>query len=199
MSVRVTKMKFLIPACISFLLVVSLLAPAAEAVGIKWSTEREMVSELSQKCIVYGVYNPSAEDATVKLSVSKELEEVVQGAVSQTKTVLAGTTHDQAVQLELCFWVPKVYAADCLAGDLLCEQSCTQDEVSYSGEILAVEVNEEGGGGMGSATTVGASVPLMLRVSCSPYKRDWTPVYAIVVVAAVAGIAGRTYLKKKKK
>jgi hypothetical protein len=191
-------MRYAIAAFVAFMLLASFLVPSADAVGIKWSTEKEMVAELMPHCITYGVYNPSSEDAVVKLSVSEELEPVVQGAVSHTELVKAGTTHDEAVMLELCFQVPKVYEADCLAGDFLCEQTCTQDEVSYTGEIMAVEVNDESGGGMGSATTVGASVPLTLRVRCNPYNRNWTPVYAVVVLVAAAGIGGRVYMKKKK-
>ncbi len=192
-------MKHVAISLVAFLVLASFLAVPVGAVGIVWSTEKEMVGEMSPHCITYGVYNPSEEDATVKLSVSDSLKPIVQGEVSQTRVVAAGTTHDQAVELELCFQVPKVYAADCLAGDFLCEQACMQDEISYTGEIMAMEVNDGSGGGMGSATTVGASVPLTLRVACSPYQRDWSPVYVIVIVAAAAAIAGRVYLKKKKK
>jgi hypothetical protein len=192
-------MKTVAALLLAFLVSVSFLPASADAVGILWTTEQEIVSELSPYCIEYGVYNPSSEDATVQLTVSDSLKPVVQGAVSHTKLVAAGTTHDDAVKLQLCFQVPKVYAADCLAGDFLCEQTCTQDEVSYKGEIMAIEVKEGGGAGMGSATTVGASVPLTLKVKCNPYHRDWTPVYAGVIVVVVAAIAGRLYLKKKKK
>ncbi len=192
-------MKNIYAIAFSLLLVASLLPAQGDAVGIVWTTEKEMVNELSPQCITYGVYNPSADDAVVMLSVSDSLKPVVQGVVSHSQLVAAGTKHDQAVQLELCFQVPKVYEADCLAGDFLCQQSCTQDEVSYTGEIMAVEVNSENEGLMGSATTVGASVPLTLRVRCNPYTRDFSPVYLTVIVVAAAGIAARIYTKKKKK
>ncbi len=191
-------MKHIAALFIAFLVLASFLPASADAVGIVWSTEKEMVNELSPHCIEYGIYNPSGEDATVKLSVSESLEPVVQGVVSHTEVVAGGTTHDAAVKLELCFQVPRVYDAACLAGDFLCEQACTQDEVSYTGEIMAVEVGEDTGGGMGSATTVGASVPLTLRVKCNPYQRDWSPVYITVIVVAAVAISGRVYLKKKK-
>jgi hypothetical protein len=184
-------------AVFAFTLLGAAMAGQASAVGIVWSTEREMVSELSPHCIEYGVYNPSGTDALVQLSVSDSLKPVVQGASSRTEAVAAGTRHDAAVRVSLCFQVPKVYKADCLAGDFLCEQACTQEEVSYTGEVMALEVQDEQGAGMGSQTTVGASVPLTLRVQCNPYGRDWTPVYLIVAAVAVAGIAGRMYMKKK--
>lgn len=181
----------------AFSVVALSLASQASAVGIVWSTERDMVNELSPHCIEYGVYNPSGEDALVQLSVSDSLKSVVQGASSRTESVAAGTKHDQAVSVNLCFQVPRVYDADCLAGDFLCEQACTQDEVSYSGEVMALEVRDAQGGGTGSQTTVGASVPLTLRVKCNPYGRDWSPVYLGIAVIAVAGITIRMYMKKK--
>ncbi|MFH0956603.1 MAG: hypothetical protein V1813_01945 [Candidatus Aenigmatarchaeota archaeon] len=188
-----------IAALLAFCIVAAATAGQANAVGIVWSTEREIVSELSPHCIEYGVYNPSGADATVQLSVSDSLKPVVQGASSRTEAVAAGTTHDKAVVVNLCFQVPKVYDANCLAGDFLCEQACAQDEVSYAGEVMALELNDEQGGGIGSQTTVGASVPLTLRVKCNPYGRDWSPVYLLVAAVAVAGIAGRMYMKRGRK
>jgi hypothetical protein len=186
-------------ALLAFSLVAVAAAGQASAVGIVWSTEREVVSELSPHCIEYGVYNPSSDDAVVQLSVSDSLKPVVQGASSRTEAVAAGTKHDEAVMVNLCFQVPKVYDANCLAGDFLCEQSCAQDEVSYAGEVMALELNDEQGGCIGSQTTVGASVPLTLLVKCNPYGRDWSPVYLLVAAVAVAGIAGRMYMKRGRK
>ncbi len=189
----------IITALMVVMLAAAVLPVQTQAVGILWTTEKEMVNEMSPHCIEYGVYNPSSEDANVKLSVSESLKDVVQGENSHIKFVQAGTKHNDAVVVELCFQVPKVYEADCIAGDFLCEQSCTQDEVSFTGEIMAIEMTDNNAGGMGSATTVGASVPLTLRVKCNPYGRDWSPVYIVVVVVAAAGIAGRVYTNRKKK
>ncbi len=186
-------------AFVAFSFAVSLMAVQAGAVGIVWSEEKVMVNELAPYCIEYGVYNPSEQGANVQLSVSDSLKPVIQGAYSRTEFVAGSTKHDQAVKMELCFQVPKVYAADCLAGDFLCQQSCTQDEVSYTGEVMAIELNDAQGGGIGSQTTVGASVPLTLRVKCNPYPVDWSPVYLGVIVIAAAGIGGRVYMKKKGK
>jgi hypothetical protein len=183
----------------TFVLSVVCSAVSADAVGILWVTEKEMVNEMSPHCIEYGVYNPSSNDAKVKLTVSDSLKPVVQGEHSIVETILAGTRHENAVKLKLCFQVPKVYEADCLAGDFLCEQDCSQEEVSYTGGVMAVEVNEAGTSGTGSKTTVGASVPLTLRVRCQPYQRDWSPVYLGVAVIAGVAIAGRVYTKKKKR
>ncbi len=183
----------------AFLLVTGFMPLSVDAVGIVWSTEKEMVNELAPHCIEYGVYNPSSVDATVKLSVSDSLQSVTSGVYSHTEMVPAGTRHDHAVRLQLCFQVPMVYDAECLIGDsMLCEQACQQEEVSYTGEIMAVEVDSDETGGMGSSTTVGASVPLTLRVKCNPYNRDWSPVYITVIVVACVAIAGRVYMKKKK-
>ena len=178
-----------------------LLSPAASArkgVGILWITEKEIVNELSPHCIEYGVYNPWDEEVNAMLTVSEPLKPVVHGEESETKLIPGGTTHDKAQNVRLCFQVPKVYPADCLIGELVCEQTCQAEEVSYKGEVMVMEVKAAGTtGAMGSATALGVSVPLSLRVRCNPYARDWLPVYATVIVVVGAAICGVLYKKHR--
>jgi len=185
--------KTLLTVSILFFFVFSVLSFSVDArkgVGIIWSTEKEMVNENSPICIEYGVYNPWDEDVNVTLTVAGELREVVTQEHSDVKFVPAGTTHDKAIPLKLCFTVPKVYEDDCIINGFLCEQTCEQQEVTFTGDVVAMEVKEQGpNSGMGSSTTLGVSVPLTLRVRCNPYPRDWTPVYLGVAIAAAAGIA----------
>lgn len=169
---------------------------ARKAVGMKWFTELEMVSENSQHCVEYGVYNPADEDVNVYLSVTGELSDVIVSEHSEPKLVPAGTASADAIPVQLCFTVAKVYQDDCLLGPLLCEQTCSVEEVSYSGQVASMEA-PSGEVGTGSATALGFSVPLTLRVKCNSFARDWTLVYVIVIVLVLI-LIGLFYRKKKK-
>ena len=92
--------------------------------------------------------------------------------------------HDKAVPINFCFEIKKIYKEDCLLGNMLCEQKCNEELISYSGKIF---VNEEPSKaeGFGSATSLGVSVPLKLTVKCKPSARDWTLGYSILVVVSL--------------
>jgi LPXTG-motif cell wall-anchored protein len=180
------------------LLVVPQGALAAKGVGIVWSTQTEAVTENSRHCITYGVYNPWDEDVTALLSVSSALSPVVVGEESIPTFLPAETMHDDAKEIELCFYVPKVYTDDCLVGNFLfCEQTCSEPEVRYDGEVIVMEAPSGSGGAMGSSTAMGVSAPLTLRVLCNEYPRDYTIVIVGVVVVVAAG--GYYYFRKRKK
>jgi hypothetical protein len=180
------------------LLVVPQGALAAKGVGIVWSTQTEAVSENARHCIKYGVYNPWDEDVTAMLTVSDSLKPVVVGEESIPTFLPAETMHDDAKEIDLCFYVPKVYTDDCLVGNFLfCEQTCSEPEVRYDGEVIVMEAPSGSGGAMGSSTSMGVSAPLTLRVVCNEYPRDYTPLVVCVVVVVAAG--GYYYLRKRKK
>ncbi len=168
---------------------------ARKGVGVVWDTEIEIVNEDSVHCVQYGIYNPWEEDVTALLSVSDELKEVIVSEKSEAKLINAGTTHKEAVPIEFCFQIANIYPEDCLVGNFICEQKCSDEEVSYSGKIVAME-KPGTSTGSGSATSLGVSVPLKLRVRCSPYPRDWTMVYIAVAVISIILIV--LILRKRK-
>jgi len=165
-------------------------ASARKGVGIVWSTESEVVDELSTTCITYGLYNPWDEDVYAVLDVSDELKVAVTEKEAEPKLISAGTSHQNAVPVELCFVTAKAYEEDCLVDGIICEQQCKQAEVDYEGKV---EANERptgtAGGTAGSVTSLGVSVPLRLKVRCVPHPRDWTVVYAAIIIVAVIAIA----------
>ncbi len=172
-------------------------ASARKGVGLKWSTETEIVNENSEHCIEYGVYNPWDEDVRVSLGVGGELQQVVTSQESEVKLIPAHTYHNESIPVTLCFTVPKVYKEDCMLGDFLCEQKCEQDQVVYNGEVVANEVKEGGAGAMGSATALGVSTDLKLKVNCVKHGRDWSLVYIVVIVVVVLLLIGFLYKRKK--
>ncbi len=185
---------------LAFIFSLSFFQPAfaRKGVGIAWSTETEMVTEGSTKCIRYGIYNPWDEDINVTLSVSSELKSVITKEESETKLIKSGTSHNNAVPVEFCFEIAKVYEENCLIDSVLCEQNCEEPEVSYEGKIMVMEKQEGGNvtGTTGSATSLGVSVPLKLRVKCNQHPRDWTLVYVVVIVISIMLIALILHRKK---
>ncbi len=178
-------------------LLLSVSGSAKKGVGIKWLTEKEMVTENAEHCIEYGTYNPWDEDVYVYLSVSGDLKEVITSEHSEPVFVPAETSSSDALPVKICFTVSKVYQDDCWLGPFLCEQTCQQDEVSYEGQVVAMEA-PGGNVGTGSATALGVSVPLRLRVRCNPFDRDWTLLYVIVIIVVLI-LIGLFYRKKKRK
>ncbi len=186
-------------AVLILLMVMSLsqVAFARKGVGIVWTTETEIVNEGASHCIGYGIYNPWDEDVTATLSVSDELKGIITKEDTDPKFVPAETYHDQAIPVEFCFKLARVYARDCLIGGMLCEQTCSEPQVEYSGSILAVEEQTGGATGTGSATSLGVSVPLKIKVGCNAHARDYTPVYVVVIIIALLLIGWILYKKQK--
>ncbi len=189
--------KMMILACliIAAVMILPQTASARKGVGIVWDTETEIVTEGSTRCIGYGVYNPWEEDVTAILSISDELKDVVTEEESETKLIEAGTMHDNAVPIEFCFTIPKIYEEDCLLPGFFCEQTCEQPEIAYDGSIVAMEqIEGSAGGAAGSATSLGVSVPLKLKVRCDAHPRDWSLAFVIIIVVILIIIG--LYLRK---
>lgn len=185
---------------IAFTLILSHAVFARKGVGIVWNTETEIVNENSKHCIEYGIYNPWEEDVEAKLGVSPELEDIIVELESEPKFIKAGTTNDIAVPVDFCFSIGEVYSKDCLIGNFVCEKRCEEPEIVYTGKVMAREEPKKGGeGAVGSATSLGVAVPLRLRVKCSPYARDYTLVYAVVIIISLILILWIVYRKRKRK
>ena len=184
---------------IIFLISLTQVSLARKGVGIVWDTETEIVNEDSVHCVQYGVYNPWDEDVTAVLSVSKELKDVIVMEESESKYIAAETFHNKSVPIEFCFRIAKIYSEDCIMGSTLCEQTCSEEQVEYEGKIIAMEkAGGMTGGSAGSATALGVSVPLKLRVKCVPHPRDYGPIYVVVIIIALI-LLGMVLAKAKRK
>ncbi len=172
-------------------------ALARKGVGIVWNTETEIVNEGASHCISYGVYNPWDEDVAATLTASEELKPIIVKEDTEPKFIKAETYHEQAIPIEFCFKVARVYARNCLVGGMLCEQTCTEPQVEYSGNILALEEQTGGTTGTGSATSLGVSVPLKIKVACNAHPRNYTPAYIAIIIIALLLIAWILYKKQK--
>jgi hypothetical protein len=192
---------FVLTLC--FLFVSLILIGSVSAVGIKWYTESEIATEGEEVCIRYGAYNPSNQDILVNVEVTGSLQNVVIGPASEETLVLANTHSSVAKDINFCFTVPYVYEPDCLVGNMVCEQVCEGDRLSFDGEIIMTEkpADTAGDAAAGSGISLSASAPLSLEVACNPYPRNYTPVYivGIVVVAILLGVAIYNKNKKSKK
>jgi uncharacterized membrane protein len=195
------KMRYkMTPLFILLCILISSTVFARKGVGIVWDTETEIVTENTLHCIQYGIYNPWEEDVTASLGVSSELQGIIVNQQSESKLIKAGTNNDVAVPIEFCFKVAKVYNEDCLVGGLVCEQTCSGDEITYDGKIMATEGSTGSSAeAAGSSTTLGVSVPLKLRVKCTPHPRDWTLVYVVIIIIVVILILLILYKKQKNK
>lgn len=182
------------------LLIICIITPtvaARKGVGIVWNTETELVMEGTTHCVEYGIYNPWEEDVTAQLSVSGGLTSIIKGQDSEQKFITAQTFHEDAVPIQLCFDIAKVYTEDCSLGPFLCEQKCEAEQVEYEGLIEAKEKESGSTSGTGSLTALGVSVPLKLKVRCDAHDRNYTAIYASS--AAVLGIALAIMLMRRRR
>ena len=194
------KNKFI--SVIIVILLLFLLPQAAEArkgVGIVWNTENEIVNEDSTNCIEYGLYNPWDEDVNAYLSVSDELKDIITSEHSEPKVIKGKTMHNAAVPVKICFKIAKVYSEDCLWNGQICEQRCEESQVIYTGKIKTMEKESGLLSGAGSATALGVSVPLTLKVRCNSHSRDWSLVYIIVIGVVLSAIGILLYKRRGKK
>ena len=173
------------------------LASARKGVGIVWMTQTEIVNENSMHCVQYGVYNPWDEDVKIGLSVSNELKDLVDEQKSEVKTVPANTMPDNPVPIEFCFKIKDVYPKECILGTL-CKQTCEGNDVVYEGKVQAIETPDNENTGTGSKASIGVSVPLKLKVKCVPGDRDWTALYILLIIIALAVIGYVVYQKVTK-
>ncbi len=169
---------------------------ARKGVGLKILSVGEIVNEGEEVCVQYGLYNPWDEDVYASLKVSNELADVVSNIEAENKLIPGYTSSAEAIPTKLCFEVGEIYEKDCLIGDnYLCEKRCPTNLETYNGEVTLVQVKDDSMEGMGSATALGITSGLRLRVMCNGYKRDWTPVYIIVIVAILVILAILLYIR----
>ena len=163
------------------------LVDARKGVGIKWDLNTLIVEDGTPVCVDYGVYNPWDEDVNIALELGSELSAVTtDNTFSDPKLVKAHTSSQDSIPVNLCFKTENVYKKDCLLGSFLCKQQCGGPEQSYEGEVVAVEVkNATAQGAFGSSTSIGVSTKLKLKVTCTPFSRDWTVVFAVIFVIAI--------------
>ncbi len=173
-----------------FALILSSNVEARKGVGIIWDTETAIVNEDSVHCVDYGLYNPWNEDVNAMLGVSDELRNVITETDTEPVFIEAETYHEDNIPTQLCFKVANVYEEDCLLFGTLCAQKCdNMEEVKYSGRVTVNEKPKESTQGTtGSATSLGISVPLDLRIQCSESPRNWTFIYYIIIVLAIVAI-----------
>lgn len=170
-------------------------------VGIKTSRESLLVAEGKEVCITdYSVYNPWPDESYVTVEVSGGLEDVLQMKDMVPIFVPAETYNEDAIPVEFCFKIPRVYERDCLIGSMLCVQTCSEEQVSYEGEILIKSVPgpADTSGSGGSATMMSVSAPLNLKVKCEAHGRKYTPVYILLAIIALAVIIYLVWKKKRK-
>lgn len=175
-------------------------ASARKGVGIVWETESEIVNEESTHCITYGLYNPWDEDINIILRASEEFRNLIKRQEAESKFIKAGTFHEDAVPAKVCFEIAKVYEENCLALGLGCEKKCEGPEKIYNGKILANEVTTgDVSGSTGSTTSLGVSIPLNLRVNCSPQPRSLIVFYLVFIGIALIATCIILYKKTKKR
>ena len=170
---------------------------ARKGIGMVTHTESIVVDEGSQKCITYGVFNPWDEDVRASLDIKGDINSIITQKETQPKLIKALTTYQESTELELCFFVPQVYQEKCILG-LSCYQPCTQEPIEYKGEVIAVEAREESTSGTGSATSLGISSPLTVKVNCQETERSFSQLYFIIIIISMLGILIILYKRYKK-
>lgn len=178
--------------------------------GIKWYTESEIVDENINHCVLYGLYNPSPFDVDVQgyLEASGQLEELY----LETTPVLVPkfTSSANAVPIQICFNVPKVYVENCILG--FCERICPvkdpevpyKNEQRFKGNIIGKYTFslDEQSVATGSKTGTAVSVPLELIVKCNAEQRNNTAMYitfAIILIVIALIIWQMTKFLHKRK
>jgi hypothetical protein len=164
--------------------------------GVKWYTESELVKENTIKCIGYGLYNPF--DVPVMGYVEPTNTLVNISSIVEPILVLENTSSTNAIPVEICFNIPKVYKQDCILG-MFCERTCPEtssvdepykNEVRFEGDVVGKYLQlDQATGATGSKTGSSVAVPLELVVICQPKERNDTLMYitfAIVIIALIA-------------
>ena len=169
-----------------FFVVIFSLSFVSAGVGIVWGSESVLVSEDSEVCLVYKVYNPWLNDTYAEIRLSDELALIADTKSSEIQFIPKLTSSNNAISVEFCFDVPRVYQRDCLIGDnLICKSSCGDEMNVYSGNVEVFELSEDyvlGDYGSGSVTQMSVSAPLSIGVKCVSYDRDWFIVYFLIAL-----------------
>jgi len=172
------------------LLAVFIISTINAGVGIKWDEGSALLPEEEKTCLTYSVYNPFLADTYVKISLSEELQGIMTLQDTEAVLIPGGTSSENAIPIEFCFKVPKVYERDfAISGKFIDKLDCSnQERVEYAGDVIvssAAAPSSYGGFG-GSASQMSVSAPLNVRVLCEPYSWNYTPVF--VIVALVSGV-----------
>ena len=183
---------------ILLVMVIMLSSFVLAGVGIKWGQESALINERGKTCMTYQVYNPWPEDTFVTIELSDELNEILTLQEVETKLVPADTASSEAIPIEFCFKVPRVYERDCwLFGSLICKQDCNEEQKIYSGEVSVKSVPSEINGG-GSATQMAVSAPLNIKIKCNAHPRNFSLIYIIITLISLTIIGLILYKKYRK-
>jgi len=172
-----------------FVFIVGMLGSFASAgVGIKWDRESALAEGGERACLTYGVYNPWPEETYVKISLSDELQEVLDVQDINSTLIPAHTASTEAIPIEFCFDVPeRIYGKNCwFGGFFVCEQECKEEQMIYEGDVEIRSVPPPSGGG--SSATMAVSAPLRVKVKCVPHGTDYTLLYVVLAVVALVVI-----------
>jgi len=164
-------------------------------VGITYGTDYMYVEEDSINCLNYGVYNPWDEDVNIEVVAEDDLADMVMSI--DPVFVSAGTKHDEATEVDVCFRVPELFEKDCLLGPILCKPICPVEDPVLSGNVVVREAEIAGISGTGSRATISASAPLRLIGKCEDVGRNWTPLL-LIIIAVIAAIAGGAYALRQR-
>ena len=156
-------------------------------VGIKWDRESMLVNEGEKSCMTYFVYNPWPDATYATIELSDELKTIMLNPEAETKLIPENTASTDAIPIKFCFKIPTVYTKDCLLAGQLCEQTCSEKQKVYTGEVIIKATNPptSTGGSGGSATAMSVSAPLTLRIACKGHSREMLPLYILVALAAL--------------
>lgn len=174
---------------ISVLFVLLIIPTVNAGVGIVYGNEYLKAEEEGITCISYGIYNPWNDNATVRVSAGGELMEIVQNTT--VLEIPAKTRHKQAVPVEICFKIPKIYDEECLFWKIGCKKECRENLVEYTGEVIASEITAVSGGGTGSRVTGAVTAPLTVRIKCEEKSRDLISIVGLIglIVFAILSAA----------
>lgn len=171
------------------ILLLSSLSFVSAGVGISWDTESITIIEETDICLTYKVYNPWDNDTYAEARLSSELSFIVDDKSSEVQFVPKLTSSDNAIPIEFCFSVPRVYERDCLIGDsLICKKNCYEEMEIYSGEVEVFELSEDymkGFENSGSMTQMSVSAPLSINVQCISHDRDWSLIYLFIAIMSL--------------
>lgn len=180
----------------AILIFVTPITHAVQGVGVVYSTVYETVQEGEQKCISYGLFNEFDEDVTAELRVSGGLTSILKGVQTSQVFLKAGTGKEQAIQTPVCFKVDNVYSEQCIAG-MLCKQTCSEDPVTYKGQVEVVKTADPTAGGSGSGMALSIPADLTVQVKCNPHGRSYGAFVVTVAVVIIVLIGIHLLIRKR--
>jgi hypothetical protein len=181
-----------------------LVLPTVNAgVGIVYSSEIIQVPENRVSCVEYKVYNPWEGDTYVKVSARGDLSNIVQD--SKTIPLNSNTFYRDAVPIDICFSIPKVYEDDCLFWKIGCKRACSNEEFEYSGDVIALEMSSSETQGTGSQIRGSVTAPLTIRIKCEEQARNYVSLIGLIgaiifgIISIILWNNSRLPLEERKK